>query len=310
MIDQIRVKQILINLVSNATKFCKNGDITITVNNDKNSKSLIFSVTDTGIGIDESRISQLFNPYEQCHVPSPQHEIGTGLGLSLCKKLVNTMGGDISAESKQNEGSTFKFSVLADPTTSSVPSPTNQLDGIGSSVSLEGLHVLVAEDNNVTRKIMKQTLLKMNINGTFVGNGQEAVRIVESGKIFDIILMDCQMPIMDGITAAKTIREMKGDQSPVIVALTANVLVENKDECLIYMDDFLSKPVRRNQLKSMLCKWVMKKCNTPDSITHRLRFDDESSSNISLVPHSLSTHYNNPTSVSSLGGHRRSSSIV
>ncbi len=248
--DSGRLRQILLNLVGNALKFTKQGNVTISASHrllDDAALELRCEVRDTGIGIPADVQEKLFNQFTQADSSTTRKYGGTGLGLSICQQLVHLMGGEIGVESVPGAGSTFWFTIrckLGRPVTDA---ETNQeipgMDEIGS------LRVLVAEDNHVNQMLVTALLGKAGHRVEVVGNGLEAVRAVQSAP-YDLVLMDVQMPEMDGPTATKEIRRLAGKARDIpIVALTANAMAGHREEYLAAgMDEYVSKPIEPSVL--------------------------------------------------------------
>ncbi|MBK1986579.1 PAS domain S-box protein [Sphaerospermopsis aphanizomenoides BCCUSP55] len=264
--DAARLRQILLNLIGNAIKFTEQGKIYITVAINSKHKDekieLIISIQDTGIGIEQERLNQLFQPFTQADASISRKYGGTGLGLAISKSLVNLMGGTIWVESlghigghplenwssniKNNNftGSSFYFTFI---TTAVLPSNliaenSPQLSSGKTINEISSIRILLAEDNKVNQKVVLLTLKKLGYNADVANNGLEVLKILEN-KFYDIILMDMQMPEMDGLTATKIIRQSAKPQ-PYIIALTANALEVDRQMCLdVGMNDYISKPI-------------------------------------------------------------------
>jgi signal transduction histidine kinase/ActR/RegA family two-component response regulator len=273
--DPIRLGQVLLNLVGNAIKFTESGSINVRllpVVTVGDKLQLLFEVQDTGIGIRPEDQGRLFLPFEQVDGSSTRARGGTGLGLFLCKQLVERMGGAISVDSQFGIGSTFRFSVLA----TFVPEGSERNDTAGATRCREelkakffGATVLLAEDEPTNQKVIKDLLEAANLLVFMVGDGKEAVAAANEGR-FDLILMDLKMPTMDGIEATYTIRAINVHHHTPIVALTANEFTEDRDSCIrAGMNDYISKPVTTDQLYEVVLKWLRKgaaaKSQTPDS---------------------------------------------
>jgi PAS domain S-box-containing protein len=257
--DYAKLRQILTNLLSNAFKFTEKGKIEITVDNIRsydNKVLLLFLVSDTGIGISKNKITNLFQSFHQLDSSTTRKYGGTGLGLSIVKNLIELMGGSIKVESHEGEGSRFFFEIpfimvqnnaLAIP-----PSPTSATE------TEKKLTILIAEDSKVNQLVVAQFLKKKKWIADIAQNGKEVLEKLES-NIYDLILMDIQMPEMDGYEATKLIRENEkntGSHVPII-ALTANATEEDKNKCLEYgMEDFLSKPIKSEKLYSCILKYT------------------------------------------------------
>ncbi len=245
--DVTRLKQVLINLCSNAIKFTSTGEVFMKVEviRDENTPRLKFSVHDTGIGIPKDSLSTLFDAFTQADTSITRKFGGTGLGLTISSKLVGLMGGTLKVESVHGEGTVFFFDLELKVANENESGVEKALDEV---VNLESNYkILVAEDNEVNLKVLTKMLGKLNLSYTHAWNGKEAVEMARR-EDFDIILMDMQMPIMDGIEATRQIRTF--NKEVYILALTANVLNEDKEKCLaVGMNSFFTKPVRFKDLK-------------------------------------------------------------
>ncbi len=254
--DDGRVQQILVNLIGNAIKFTDEGAVTLNVSAKKmedNRQEVTFSVKDTGIGISEEALSQLFKPFTQVNTTALRKYGGTGLGLSICKKLVELMNGRIWAESRENEGSTFSFTL-----------PLKVATIAGQEVEQQErlpdhhqrpLSILLAEDNKMNQLIAGKTFKKIGYDIDIADNGRIAVEMAED-KNYDLIFMDIQMPEMDGLQAARYLLANYPDTCPPIIAMTANVLSEDEERCReAGMCDFVSKPFTIERLEQVIYKW-------------------------------------------------------
>ena len=255
--DQVRFNQLLINLVGNAIKFTKDGDVSISVKllNKVNNKFMLeVSVIDQGIGIPDEMISHIFKSFTQYDNSTSRKFGGSGLGLSICKGLIKIMGGEISAESAEGKGSRFYFTLPL--LESNDRSETDQLQ-LNQNEKLLGkthpLTILVAEDNNINQKVVSLFLKKLGYTCDIAMNGEQAVESCLK-KDYDVILMDCQMPELDGFEATKRITKEVHNR-PWIIALTASPLIEDKEKCYkLGMNDYLSKPLDISQLTKALMK--------------------------------------------------------
>ncbi|KAJ3187301.1 hypothetical protein HDU85_006589 [Gaertneriomyces sp. JEL0708] len=258
--DVTRLKQIIINLAGNSVKFTNTGAVTVQVESigtHGTAHELLFQIVDTGIGIPEEAMSRLFQSFSQVDSSTTRKYGGTGLGLAICKQLVAMMGGRIWAESKPNVGSTFAFTILAEPCDplemKVVKIPAD--DGAASLSSKYPLKVLVAEDNPVNTKLAQRVLRKLGYEPTMVVNGQEAVEAARAEE-FDLIFMDMQMPIMGGIEATQTIRSDKTLSQPIIIALTANAMEGDRKRCMdAGMQGHISKPFKLESLAATIEEW-------------------------------------------------------
>ncbi len=246
--DAGRLRQVLGNLVSNAVKFTVAGSVSVSVRR-LGKDEVIFEVADTGIGIDETQGSMLFQPFTQGDASMTRRFGGTGLGLAISRELIGLMNGAIGFESKVGEGSRFWFHIPLER----AEIGDEQSDSLHVSESPPGkFRVLLAEDNDITSEIVSTLLSQMGCKVTTAINGAEAVAIAEAKK-FDLIMMDCQMPELDGFEAARKIRESAGpNRAAKIIALTAHSAETERDRCLdAGMDDFLCKPLTRDDLAAL-----------------------------------------------------------
>ncbi len=250
--DRARLRQVLLNLLSNAVKFTRDGQILLSAGPDPNSpERLRFTVRDSGIGIPKERLESLFEPFSQIDASSSRKFGGAGLGLAISKRLVAFMGGEIWVESETGLGSVFHFTVCAEPAVEPVEPPAEAGPG-ESCPDLTRLRALNVEDNHVNRKILGRMLAKLGIRADDAVNGVEAVAAV-SRRHYDVVLMDLQMPDMDGYEATQRILAEQGSRAPWVIACTANATREDFDRCVeAGMNDFLTKPVSLTALKTAL----------------------------------------------------------
>ncbi|WP_461451808.1 ATP-binding protein [Mucilaginibacter sp.] len=251
--DPTRITQIIFNLVSNAIKFTKEGSVVVTtrvVEDRHNMITVNFSVKDTGIGIDQSNIDTIFEPFAQESITTTRQYGGTGLGLAIIKRLLELQGLKMHVNSVVGKGSEFTFNMEFPVSTEVyVPKIDNKLP-FQANDTLSHLRMLIAEDNVVNVMLMKKLLSKWNITPTIAENGERAVQLVQYGN-FDIILMDLQMPIMNGFDAAIEIRKMPDPRKAniPIIALTASALFDIRER--VYnsgMNDYVSKPFKPEEL--------------------------------------------------------------
>lgn len=266
--DDFRLQQILSNLISNAIKFTQVGEISVAVRcegeprMDATSVWLRFSVRDTGIGIDPAQQKFLFQPFIQADSSTTRQFGGTGLGLTICRRIVQLMGGEIRVESNAGEGSTVWFRVAldrAEPLTLSAVSPEGEVLPItaSSDATINVPKVLIVEDYPDNRDLLLMILEPLNYQADWVSNGQEFLdRIAEQN--YDVVLMDCQMPILDGYEATRRLRDREGEQNHrIVIGLTAHALEGDRAKCLeAGMDDYLSKPIMADDLVRLLEKWT------------------------------------------------------
>lgn len=259
-VDSMRLSQILNNLMGNAIKFTQEGQIKLSVKKTKsieNKDRLMFSIQDTGIGIKEEDISKLFNNFTQIDDSKTKHFQGTGLGLAISKSLVELMDGEISVESEYGKGSTFYFTIWVE-----VVGKDNMLQSESDKLTLgrseNNINILLVEDDNTSQLVMSRICKMLNWNIYIVSNGKDALKILENTQ-FNIILMDIQMPDMNGIEVTKIIRErerLTGVHIPII-ATTAYAMSRDKQDVIIAgMDDYISKPLDLEKLKELIEKWT------------------------------------------------------
>ena len=258
--DPVRLRQVLINLINNAIKFTHEGKITVDVklaSKTDNELILLFSVTDQGIGIPQNKQANIFETFTQADASTTRRFGGTGLGLAISKRLVEMMNGRIWVESEEARGSTFHFTATFkfDPAKQAkvLLSDDHPLPTAGDKVleeRLKTLRILLAEDNLVNQKISSRLLEKQGWQVVAVDNGQEVVDRINKER-FDVVLMDAQMPILDGLEATKVIRDHEkntGKHIPII-ALTARAMQEDRQRCLAAgMDGYVAKPIDRQKL--------------------------------------------------------------
>jgi len=259
--DPGRLRQMLSNLVSNAVKFTETGTIGISVpaiGSDRQVTMLEFAVTDSGMGIPADKQSLLFAPFSQIDSSTTREYGGTGLGLSIVRSLAERMGGSAGCDSTAGQGSRFWFRILvepAEPAASAAPRET-------ALPSLPGgrHRLLVVEDNATNRTVIGAMLERLCVAFEMAGNGQEAVEMIQTGNPADLILMDCQMPVMDGLEATRRIRRWEtetGHPHRPIIALTAGAFEEDRERCLAAgMNDFLTKPLVLRDLAAALETWL------------------------------------------------------
>lgn len=256
--DQTRVSQIITNLLSNAIKFTKKGRVSLTVENlddgtTPDTQTLMFAVSDSGIGLSEQQIANLFQPFIQADGSTSRKYGGTGLGLSISKHLVEMMGGSINVISQPNIGTTFHFSIVfkkSDGVTHRDNDKTDRANSVGpdnhSGSFLKGKQVLLVEDNTVNQKVAIGLLKKVGVAATVANNGSEALELLkDSSSRFDAVLMDIEMPIMDGLSTARSIRNMDAIKHIPIIAMTAHAMKGDREKCLAAgMNEYIAKPIK------------------------------------------------------------------
>ena len=256
--DLTRLRQILVNLLGNAVKFTETGSIHISVSSlgtsDKEYE-IQFIVRDSGIGISRDRMSRLFQSFSQVDASTTRKYGGTGLGLAICKHLAELMGGRIWAESNPGKGSTFYFTIRAEASNEPSERRPEESPALPSTASdperLVHLRILLAEDNVVNQKVALRMLGRLGYRADIAADGLEVLKALQSHH-YDVVLMDVQMPEMDGLEATRSIRRMPGRQ-PYIIAMTAHAMKGDREECLgVGMNDYVSKPVRIEELNAAL----------------------------------------------------------
>lgn len=279
--DPGRMRQILANLVGNAVKFTEKGEIVIRVSlesEDLGNVKLRFAISDTGIGIPANRQAVLFSPFTQADGSTTRQYGGTGLGLAISKHLAELMGGEIGLESEVGVGSTFWFTAVFEKQ----PVRSGSADEIygknGGEAAMEcsaaeqviseddkqKIRILVAEDNSINQKVAQAMMRKIGLSADVVANGQQAIDALETIP-YDLVLMDCQMPDMDGFEATRRIRQPGSkalNPRVPIIAMTASTMRGDRDRCIqAGMSDFIAKPVMLKELVEMLARWLAMKTN-------------------------------------------------
>lgn len=272
--DPTRIRQIFINLLSNAVKFTSEGEITLKVQTEPatlNRVKILASITDTGVGIPANKINELFKPFSQVDGSESGKLGGTGLGLVICKEFVTMMGGDIRCESVEGHGSRFSFEIFV---FRSIVTPGLQLDASQKSSFIKDKHIkdetallkqnfikrkkfklLLAEDNLINQKVVLKILSSAGFDADAVFNGTEALTAYTE-KHYDLLLMDVQMPEMDGLEVTARIRKMEPPKNSVpIIAITAHALIGDREKCLnAGMNEYISKPIKSIELLSLIDK--------------------------------------------------------
>ena len=257
--DPVRFKQIALNLLSNAIKFTDSGSITARLSledwTETGKLRLRLSVIDTGIGISAEAQARLFQSFSQAESSIARRYGGTGLGLAISRRLAELMNGSVGVQSELGEGSTFWAVVELGEADEPVLAEAKSLPFQDSA---QGTRVLVAEDNPINQKVMKHLLSRLGCSIEIVENGAEAADRIKRQSGWDLVLMDCQMPVMDGFEAARAIRQSETAAYRIpIVAVTANALEGEREKCIAAgMDDYLPKPINREALEAMIQRWV------------------------------------------------------
>jgi hypothetical protein len=255
--DSNRLQQILMNLIGNALKFTDSGEITLTLSRTQNNM-LKVTIDDTGIGIPEDKLEHIFTKFSQADETTSRRYGGTGLGLTICKSLITIMGGEIGVHSIVGQGSSFWFTLPITEAEIQI-TETNEPSESAHRIDFGNACVMVVDDHPINLMLARKLLKKIGIKRIqIVDNGQEAFEYTQVG-MYDAILMDCQMPGMDGFETTKAIRNMHKGQNlhTPIIAMTANAMKGDREKCLAAgMDDYISKPIEPNTLTQTLQKWL------------------------------------------------------
>jgi CheY-like chemotaxis protein len=247
--DPLRIRQILSNLVNNALKFTEAGEVCITA---EGGSGLAITVSDTGIGIPLEAHAKLFEKFTQADGSTTRRFGGTGLGLSICRDLTALMGGSIRFESSVGRGTTFRVAL---PLPRANKLVEREASSVAQTLLAADFPVLVVEDNVVNQKVAMGLLRSLGLDVAVAGDGSEAVQMCASNE-YAAVLMDCQMPVLDGFEATRRIRAMSCRRTPII-ALTAGAADRERQLAIeAGMDDFLSKPIGRLELRTVLGRWV------------------------------------------------------
>ena len=261
--DPNRIRQILINLTGNAIKFTETGNIHVSLHcEDRNETNigLRIEVCDTGIGVTQDALDSLFQPFIQADSSHARRFGGTGLGLAIVKQLVEIMGGHIEVRSRIGGGTCFSFRLNLQPTQTVSPTSNNQaaLPSSAKHKDLQGIKILLAEDTPTNQEVARAMLKRLGCTVDVVCNGREALQYLSS-QHYDIVLMDCQMPEIDGFEATRQLRQMEKQNSwrhTPVIAVTASILRDEHDACISSgMDDFLAKPFKQSALHDVWQRW-------------------------------------------------------
>ncbi|MCP4596134.1 ATP-binding protein [Neptuniibacter sp.] len=261
--DPVRLGQVLTNLVGNAIKFSSTGShVTIRIVENDATKtdrhaSVTFLVEDEGIGISENQLDMLFQPFTQADVSTTRKYGGTGLGLTITQNLVSLMGGRLSVESQPDVGSSFAFTldflIAREHGQEELTDKKSEADSLYQA--LHGKKVLLVEDNEINQQVAEGILKQQKIDVVIANHGQEAIEFLSTGH-FDAVLMDCQMPVLDGYEATKIIRSKESDDRIPIIAMTAHAMKGDKEKALgAGMDDYITKPIDPSQIWECLSKY-------------------------------------------------------
>jgi CheY-like chemotaxis protein len=251
--DQNRTRQVLLNLLSNAIKFTAHGSVEAALGSRPLGDGRIevrFSVTDTGQGMASEDLGRLFVAFQQLEGSSSRQHGGAGLGLAISKRLTELMGGTITVETVPGRGSTFQFTIIGEP--AELPAaPPAELSGRPRESGGNSLRILLAEDDAINRIVVLDMLEQLGYQADSASNGIETLQVLER-EAYDVVLMDIQMPGLDGLEVTRRIRESNGNR-PYIIALTAHALSGDRERCLAAgMNDYLSKPMTLTDLHNAL----------------------------------------------------------
>jgi len=252
--DPSRLSQVLLNLGSNAVKFTAHGEVVVAielVEQDDSSVRLRFEVRDTGIGMSPDEQRGLFRPFSQADASTSRRYGGSGLGLAISRQLVNLMGGELGVDSAPGRGSRFHFNLrFGLPPLPVTVTPTLQHEG------LRGAEILLVEDNLFNQEVALGLLRHAGVVVSVACNGQEALDMLGRQR-FDGVLMDCQMPLMDGYAATRALRRQPQLQGLPVIAMTANAMVGDRDKAIAAgMNDYITKPIKVHEMFATLSRWV------------------------------------------------------
>jgi two-component system, sensor histidine kinase and response regulator len=270
--DALRLRQVLVNLYSNAVKFTQQGQVLLQVSQvagPPGRTRLRFEVSDTGIGMSAAEVARLFQPFTQADTSMTRRYGGTGLGLAISRQLVQLMGGQIQVRSTAGAGSTFSFELDFEQASPGFRDPlpalpgAHALPGLSGHAGLTGLRVLLVEDNPVNQQLAQELMGSVGVQVSLASHGGEALRCLAQAT-FDLVLMDVQMPEMDGYEATRRIRSQPAHASLPIIAMTAHAMASERERCLqAGMNDFLSKPFDPQALYGVLARWDRRSAKRP-----------------------------------------------
>lgn len=254
--DPTRVRQVLVNLLGNALKFTELGGVELNVLWEQLSETRLHvrcAVIDSGIGIDAERLARMFDPFQQADSSISRRYGGTGLGLSIARNLAEGMGGQLIARSQPGKGSTFTFELTFECSNQINNPPEHESH---DSVLGHGQHILIVEDNAVNQVVTQAMLRSLGYRFSQASTGLEALRMAKVQR-FDAVLMDCQLPELDGLSATRELRKLPAYKQTPVIALTANALPGDREACLAAgMNDYLTKPFQRADLQRLLLRWL------------------------------------------------------
>jgi CheY-like chemotaxis protein len=272
--DALRLSQVLLNYANNAVKFTERGEIAVSVRvlrREGGALVLRFEVRDTGVGLSPAQIERLFQRFEQADTSITRQYGGTGLGLAISKRLAELMGGEVGVSSRPGEGATFWFTAcvgVAEPADAALTPEQRSRAVLALLAPVRGARVLLVEDNELNRELAVDLLERAGLVVESAEDGGRAVAMVASARAsarpYDVVLMDMQMPVMDGLAATRAIRADDGQDAEPILAMTANAMSSDRALCLAAgMDDVVLKPVDPEQLMRTLARWIRPRPGLP-----------------------------------------------
>jgi CheY-like chemotaxis protein len=256
--DALRLSQVLINLLSNAIKFTEHGEITLSVSAEavKDRYQLLFAVTDTGIGISEHQQQQLFTAFNQADSSISRKYGGTGLGLTICQRLVTLMGGKLSVSSAPGQGSRFSFSLMFDVADAPALTVDKEIPALTTSVTTGKHTILLVEDNYFNQALAQIILQKLGYTVVLATSGEQALQCLTSQTV-SLVLMDIEMPGIDGFDTTRQLRQLPGLSNLPVIAMTAhNSDSTRQDASQAKMNELISKPIDASKLAELLRKWL------------------------------------------------------
>lgn len=253
--DPNKLRQVIINLLSNAIKFTEKGRVSIELE-PYDQDNFVLCIKDSGIGIPQDKMEVILTPFKQASESTTKEYGGTGLGLSISNEILQLMNSVLHVESEIGVGSSFSFQIsLKESSTTAKPISIKSISEADKVQDLGSPEILVVEDNGPSRNLMRLNLERIKQKADYAKNGKEAIDLC-SQKTYDIIFMDCQMPVIDGFEAAQKIRQIEQNQKTPIIAITANAMKGDKQKALdAGMDEYLTKPIRLEDIRSTLIKW-------------------------------------------------------